>query len=330
MSIGNATLVITDLQDRPLTHWSLPALQRANPGDWPAIYHPDSDGTGGDGETLELTEDEAEMVAAIEKLRNAIDKRRPRPGRLRWLLMGASIASVLAVGVFWLPGALVDHAVSVLPSAKRHAIGTALLAQVERVSGGRCDGPANNAPLTRLTERLSAVVPEDMSLAVVPDGLPQTVMLPGQIMLLNSRLLEDFEEPDVAAGFILAAALRAETQDPLRHLLERAGMLSTLRLMATGDLDQPALRTHAEALLAAPLQTGPQAGAQTNAPAPSDAELLQAFRAAEVKSAAYAYALDVSGETTLNLIEADPYPQAAPRPVLSDADWLRLQAICEG
>ncbi|MEC7963138.1 MAG: hypothetical protein VX201_07695, partial [Pseudomonadota bacterium] len=64
VSIGDATLVITDMQDRALTHWSLPALQRANPGSWPALYHPDGDS----GETLELAEGEEEMVAAIEKL----------------------------------------------------------------------------------------------------------------------------------------------------------------------------------------------------------------------------------------------------------------------
>ena len=314
VSIGNATLVITDLQDRPLTHWSLPALVRANPGAWPALYHPDGD----EAETLEFSEDEAEMITAIEKLRAAINKQRPHPGRLRWLMMGASLASVVAVGVFWLPGALVDHAVSVVPPAKRAAIGQALLEQVEYIGGTRCSGAAAQPALDQLAQRLNAIAPEDLKIAVIPGGQPETVMLPGQTLLLNSRLLEDYEEPDVAAGFILAEVLRAETSDPLRLLLNDTGLFASLTLMATGDLDTATLRSHAETLLT-----------RHPDPVPNEA-LLQAFRISEVKSSPYGYALDVSGETSLPLIEADPFPAQAPRAVLSDSDWLRLQSICEG
>lgn len=318
VSIGDATLVITDMQDRALTHWSLPALQRANPGSWPALYHPDGDS----GETLELAEGEAEMVAAIEKLRAAIEKRRPRPGRLRWWMMGLSLSSVLAVGVFWLPGAVVDHTISVLAASQKRALGEALLAEAEGFSGQRCQKPAQGAVLTRLAERMRPIAPDTLDIHVVRDSQVEVAMLPGNLMLLNSRLLEDHEVPDVAAGYILAELLRAGSNDPLHALLSDSGMLANLQLLATGTLDATSLRNHAEALLS---------GARGATVQPiQDEALLMAFRTAEVKSTPYAYAVDVSGETTLALIEADPFPQAAPRPVLSDADWLRLQAICEG
>lgn len=319
VSIGNATLVMTDMQDRPLTHWSLPALHRTNPGEWPAIYHPDGDS----GETLEFAENESEMVTAIEKLRSAIDRRRPRPGRLRWLLMGLSLSSVLAVGVFWLPGALLDHTVSVLPTSQKRAIGTALLSEIEHFSGTRCQATPQAAVLNRLATRLSPVVPQGMRIAVIRDSQADTVLLPGSLLLLNSRLLEDYEEPDVAAGYILAAMLQAKEKPPLRSLLQNSGMAANLRLLTTGALDQTTLRQQARRLLADDANTS----ATTNQP--TDEEILVAFRKVEVKSSPYAYALDLSGETTLPLIEADPFPKAAPRPVLSDADWLRLQAICE-
>ena len=47
-SIGDATLLISDMQDRPLTHWSLAAGVRAYPGKRPASYHP----AGDESETL--------------------------------------------------------------------------------------------------------------------------------------------------------------------------------------------------------------------------------------------------------------------------------------
>ena len=65
VSIGDATLVISDLKDQALAHWSLAAIERTNPGQRPAIYHPDGDA----GETLELAQDEGQMIDAIEKLR---------------------------------------------------------------------------------------------------------------------------------------------------------------------------------------------------------------------------------------------------------------------
>ncbi len=57
--------------------------------------------------------------------------------------------------------------------------------------------------------------------------------------------------------------------------------------------------------------------------------LIALFAKAELSSTPYAYAKDVSGEATLPLIEADPAPRSGDNLVLSDADWLRLQSICE-
>ena len=41
VSVGAATLTMMDPKsDRPLSHWSLPAVTRINPGQLPAIYTP--------------------------------------------------------------------------------------------------------------------------------------------------------------------------------------------------------------------------------------------------------------------------------------------------
>jgi hypothetical protein len=49
-----------------------------------------------------------------------------------------------------------------------------------------------------------------------------------------------------------------------------------------------------------------------------------------LRSSPYAYALDITGETVLPLIEADPRRALGSREVLKDADWVRLQGICGG
>jgi hypothetical protein len=59
--------------------------------------------------------------------------------------------------------------------------------------------------------------------------------------------------------------------------------------------------------------------------------MLAGFAQWQVRARPYAYAEDITGETTVTLIEADPFAGTAPPPpLLSDADWLRLQEICGG
>jgi len=309
VSIGNATLLISDMKDQPLTHWSLAAIARANPGTRPAIYYPDGD----EGETLELPEDEVQMIDAIEKLRRAVNRARPRPGRLRWLGVGLSIAAVLALIFFWLPGAMRDNTLRVVPQVKRASLGTALLDRLQRVSGTACNTPAGLTALSRLAARLNVD-----KLAVLPDMNGPSLHLPGGLIVLDRSVIEDFEEPDVAAGYILAEVARRADLDPLRALLDAVGPRENFRLLTTGDLSPQSLDTYAEHL-------------STTAPAPPEiTALLALFDAASLRSTPYARARDITGETVLELIEADPMAGRPTEPLLSDGDWLRLQGICGG
>ena len=309
VSIGDATLVISDLKDQALTHWSLAAVERANAGQRPALYHPDGD----PGETLELPDDETEMIEAIEKLRRAINRSRPRPGRLRWLGMVASIAVVAALAVFWMPGALQDHALKVVPEVKRVSLGAALLKRLERVSGPVCETPGGIVALNRLAKRLEAG-----RLAVLPDMTRPSLHLPGRLIVLDRSVLKDHEEPDVAAGYILTEDVARAARDPLRELLDTVGLRETFRLLTTGDIAPDALNAYAETLLTRETVKRQIEGQ------------LARFAKAELRSTPYAYARDITGETTLPMIEGDPMNGKLTAPLLSDADWLRLQNICGG
>lgn len=309
VSVGDATLVISDMQDRAITHWSLAAVERANPGERPAIYFPDGDR----GETLELSADEKQMIEAIETLRQAIARSRPRPGRLRWLGMALSLALVMALGLFWLPGAMIGHATSVVPQVKRVEIGTALLRRIERIAGPACSGEPGQRSLTKLRARLGTG-----PVSLMPAASFDSLHLPGGRILINRALVEDYEEPDVAAGFIMAEHVAALANDPLRDLLEATGVWSAFRLLTTGTLEAQSLDFYAEMILRDP------------PPPPPPDVLLPAFAAANLRSTPYAYARDVTGESVLPLVEGDPMAGAQAAPLLTDADWLRLQAICGG
>jgi len=313
VSLGDATLTVSDLRDRPVTHWSLPVVVRLNPGMMPALYGPDGDSS----EVLELGDDASEMIEAIGRIRSSIERRRPHPGRLRGLLVAAAAALALAAAVFWLPGAVERQALGVVPDVKRQAIGEALLARIQRVAGPVCDAPEGVEALDHLAARLPGVdgAPK---LHVVRDGVRGAAHLPGGIILLNRSVIEKTEDVDVVAGYVIVEQLRAREVDPLRRLLDAAGFWATIRLLTTGSLPDATLDAYAEELLLTP-----KVKLETDT-------ILAGFRAWGVRSSPWAWAVDGSGESTLGLIEADPLAGRPSDTVLRDADWLRLQGICGG
>ncbi len=312
VSMGDATLVLSDGNDRALAHWSLAAVTRLNPDETPAIYSPD----GLDDETLELPADEVTMIDALERVRKAVESRRPHPGRLRVGLLGATLAALALAAYFWLPGALQSHALNVVPDVKRAEIGEELLDRIQRVTGPPCADEEGRKALDRLAARLAGPggAPE---IHVMRDGVRGATHLPGGIILLNRSVVEDTTDPDVVAGHVIVEELRAQAGDPLARLLDTAGPWATAQLLTTGELPDDVLDGYAHLLLTNPGAALP------------DPVLLAGFRAHGVRSTPYAYAQDISGESVLGLIEADPLAGQSADPVLRDADWLRLQAICE-
>jgi hypothetical protein len=311
VSLGDATLTISDIKGEILAHWSLGAVRRAAGPKVPAIFHPDTD----PGQTLELSENEREMIEGIDRLLKAIDRRRPQPGKLRMTLTALTVVAVAGAAVFWLPEALERYTVKVVPAVKRTEIGQTLISHLQRVTGAPCTNPQARAPLDRLARRLLG--PDAAGrLVVLRDWDGQSAHLPGRFILLDRAIVEDHEDPDVVAGYIVAEALRAAERDPLADLLDFAGLRASLVLLTTGSLPDATLETYAERLLTLP-----------PAEMPPEA-LLRAFADAELRSTPYAYARDITGESTLPLIEADPRATEGSRAVLTDSDWVRLQGIC--
>lgn len=309
VAFGDATLVISDNSGRALAHWSLAAVERLNPKVRPALFAPAASGSA---ETLEIGDED--MIEAIGKVQRAIARARPRPGRLCWAILSTSAATITWLGLFWLPGALVDQAVIVVPEVKRQEIGDALLGRLTRVTGQPCTDPFGTVAL----ERLQTAIAPDESFHVLRDGLAETASLPGGHILLGRTVIEDHDDPSVVAGFAVAEMTRARLEDPMRTLLEASGTWSAFQLLTTGQLSPDILDAYAEALLTGPaLDVPPEI-------------LLVAFEDRKVPARPYAYAKDITGENTLTLIEADPFVGVAPVAHLSDGDWLSLQGICQG
>jgi len=309
VSFGNATLVISDGAGRPLTHWSLAAIERQNQGKRPAVFAPAPDAI----ETLEIEDDT--MIDALEKVRKSLAKSQPKPGKLRQILTMSLLAGTAALAIFWLPGALMQQTMSVVPMTKRTEIGAILLGEVQRLTGPRC---RNENGVTALeTLRLRLLGKDSVGQVVVLPQLAQgAIALPGGIILLDRRIIENTQDPAVPAGYIVAAALQRDETDPMAAVLKSAGIGKTVGLLTTGDLPAESLTDYARTIT------------ESDATFPKDKALIDAFVKAQIPTGPFAYARDETEQLAKALIAGDPYAERDEPEILTDGDWVRLQGIC--
>ena len=305
VSIGEATLTISTLNGTALTHWSLPAIVRLNIGETPALYAPDPSAP----ETVEVAD--SEMTGAIEQVLAAVRGKGNESGKLRSAMMAlVALAAVIAL-VLWVPGAITRYTASLVPEASKQSIGKSLLAEMERVTGAPCAEPVGSAALATLQARLFPS--GNTQLVVVPSAISETAALPGGAILIGHTLVEDFESPEVLAGYLIAADARRMADNPMKDLLQAAGLRASTSLLTTAELPQAALPRMAEWLAA-------------HTPPPiNDAVFLTHMQNVAVDTAPYGYARDISGESTAALIAAST---PSTPPLLSDGEWIALQGIC--
>ncbi|WP_370225148.1 hypothetical protein [Pararhodobacter marinus] len=310
VSLGNASLVIADGKSgAPLSHWSLPAVQRLTRGHKPAIFAPLSDDTG---ETLEL--DDPLLIEALDTIRAALSPRRGF-ARLRMAVAALAVLAVL-IGLMMLPRVLVTRTAAIVPPAARAQIGRdAIDAMLESAAGERiCADPEGRQAMATLR---NLVLGPDWRVMVIA-GLPgaQAAHLPGRLIVLGEELITRLDSAEALAGWILAEAQDARARDPLLDVLHHAGTGATAGLLTTGALPDDALRGYARARL-------------TQAPArPDPAAIAQWFRTEALSPLPYAASLPAERQDIAQALNAGEPGSLRDAPLLSDGEWLQLQAIC--
>lgn len=312
VSVGDATLVLSDPKsDRPLSHWSLPAVTRLNAGKMPAIYAPGSQRAD---ETVEI--DDPLMIEAIERVQRAIAQHRAHPGRLRGVLTVLAVVAMLVGLMIWLPDAIIRHGAKIAPPAQARQIGEAVLADIERSTGKACTRDSGQAVLTWLASRL---IDKNAEIFVVPGALNGALRLPGDVYVLGADLLEGAAGPEAAAGHVIAASLATQDKAITRQALRHAGLTAVLRLMTLGTLPSAAMTGYGEELLA------------QSPPRPETDAFLERLKDRRISSEPYARSVDPTGASLPELIENDPARSADfTKPLLTPPQWQALQQICAG
>jgi hypothetical protein len=135
-------------------------------------------------------------------------------------------------------------------------------------------------------------------------------------LLANRNLVEDFEDPDVLAGYLVVEKIRSKIYNPVEELLQNISLISTFRLLTTGLISDETLMNYSDYLV-----TKPQEIVQPS-------EIIKAFNDKNLSLLAFANAVDITGEGSLELIEAYEIKNSPVETSLPDANWVSLQNIC--
>ncbi len=314
---GDATLVISDSRsEQVLSHWSLPAVERLNPGKRPALYSPDGD----PGEVLEI--DDALLIDALKELQSALKPERSFWQRLRRpILVTASMAVVLG-GALIVPPALVEHTASVVPMAKRAEFAETFQRGLEQGGAQLCRSPYGDPALGVLQRALFQTPARIVVMRDLPADAPRVQHVMGRLFVIDARLLYEAESAEALGGAILLAAQRSAEEDPLHPLLRHAGVVATFRLLTSGELSDSVIRGYAAAIYRAELAI------------PEAEPLLERFARVELSTRPLTdnpYPLDPSlTALQASLREGDPMGSEPARlSLLSDGQWVSLLNICD-
>ena len=245
VSLGESTLTLTDRAERPVAHWSLPAVRRV--GTDPPLYAPaNADGTGDpEGETLEI--EDAQMNEALTAILATLATD-PAGGRLR---LGAGLVAALALAglAIWQgPGLMRSQAAAGLAPAQRTELGERLVAAMGDGAARPCADPFGEAALRQLaTAALGEPTPR---VWVLPDG-PEggTATVPGGIVL-SAEAIRASGDPGTVAARLRAEGARGD--DPVGDLMAEATLGELARMLVAADPPPGLIRRHAARLRATP------------------------------------------------------------------------------
>lgn len=311
---GEASLVIVDdRSDMVLSHWSLAAIRRVNPGETPACFVPHDTSAPRTGEVLEI--EDALLVDALDTVLTALQSPYRRRARGRRIALALAGLAMLAAAVLGLPEILRQHTAGVVPMAKRIQIGQMIVEDMRDSGIARaCVTPGGTAALSLLASQLFDTPPRLLVLEARSGPGFATTHLPGRVLLIDARLLNRLDSPDALAGHLLAEALRSAATDPLPAVLRHAGTRTTFRLLTQGEMAPQAVAGYGARLLAA-------------RPEPVDPQALQARIDRTGLDPA---ALNAGIDTPEPLPELQPPPAPRTEPLITDGDWLRIQSLCDG
>jgi predicted Zn-dependent protease len=284
---------------------------------------------------------EAQLIEAILQRVPALGRRRRADegalGRIVfWSL--AAVASLVLTAAYLVP-LVADRLAPLIPVPLERRLGEAVGQQVRTLFGARtCVEEPGRVVLGRLTERLAAAadLPMPVRVEVLTSGVPNALTLPGGNVYVFRALLDKAHTPDEFAGVLAHELGHVAGRDALRKLLQTAGTSFLLGLLFGDVTGGGAIIFVAQSLVDSRYSRQAESAADAFAArlmllSGRSTKPLAAFLARLDANSSERFAFINSHPVTverMRALEAADRPAAGP-PLLDDADWRALKAICD-
>ena len=237
VSFGNATLVLSDLDENPLCHWAMAATSRLTLDGANAVYTPDTEGF----ETLEI--DDAEMVEAIAQVSRAAATIKRRTPWLRWVFLALLMATFGAI-FNAAPSLLRGQAVRMTGPESARKLGTDMVATL--------DADICREPRADVVRELfqSRVFPDGRTLLLIARNQPHAGVFPGGVVVVGGDVLQAMQTPNELAG--LTTTLFAQSETALTQLFEASSSRELFEYITSGRLSGERLANAAQNIIDAP------------------------------------------------------------------------------
>jgi predicted Zn-dependent protease len=311
------------------------------------------DMAGKQGFVLRLTTDPLARLfvtdgSLIAQLPNAT-RHAPPKGRGKLALWALAAVAAVAVQILVLVPLLADRLAVFIPPSGERALGEATFEQIRQalVETGVdplavCENPDGVGALSQMTAALSAGddAPKDLSVFVLDHEMVNAFALPGGYVVLFRGLIDQAETPDEVAAVLAHEIGHVVSRDPTRHALRSAGSIGVLGLLFGDFAGGTVVLFLTERLISAKYSQQAETDADTFAYARleganvSPAALGSMFERLREKHGDGNQLVShfLSHPSLSERIEnartaADPSRDFAP--VLNDAQWSALKAICD-
>ncbi|PVA10931.1 peptidase M48 [Pelagivirga sediminicola] len=351
---GGALLILGGAQPAPL-EWPLARLRAvggaARKGHLVlALHDPANRADARPLAPARLTVTDPALIAAL-RARCHLARRDRRPGmRGRLVRRGALAAAAVGIMLFVILPRMADTLATLIPVEREITFGRSVVAQIERALGATdlgdldCTAPAGTAALEVMTRRLSAGADlrYRLEVRVLDHAMVNAFAAPGGQIVIMRGLLDDATGPDAVAGVLAHEIAHVEARDATRHALRAAGSAGLLS-MVIGDVTGGAAAVFlGERVMRASYTREAETGA--------DRFALRMLNNAGVSSRGMAAFFDGLAEAEqeggpgrlptylsshpdsaarADVAEANAADQRATSPVISDAEWQALLAICD-
>lgn len=311
---------------------------------------------GGDQMVLRSVDDPvARVIVSRKEDARVIATRADRLGRVPRAtglgrIAAAALAAVASVWliVFLLVPALADRLAGVLPPGGERALGEATFGQIRNALGEApgtplrlCTAPEGRAALDRIGARLAAEadLPVPLTVEVLADDMVNAFALPGGYVVFFDGLIQVAARPEEVAAVFAHEMGHVAARDPTRIALRSAGSLGVLGLLFGDFAGGAVVLLLTNQLIAADYTREAEAAADAYAHAllleaglPPDAIATLFQRLAEdvgepTDFERHFLSHPAMGDRIAAAQEATP-EGADFAPLLSEAEWAALQAIC--